>query len=302
MAEDGLNKAKIAPEQADTLLQQTTDALKNLKVSIEQKANGVDLNKKINDAASAMNTAKEHVMNATGTAAQQLKIELSLLPETLRQLPVEVQKTAADNIQQLEKTSSSVWEKIGGGKALNFAKTTIASAMENSGLNTALTKIGDVMGKVGEFANGLWEALKPHLSRLAETPGIAFMLGEKNLKNLQNWLGYDGDTVSIQQAFRSRLGKNVSFTITTKKEAQLFKDVRTDMLKKNGKKESEYTFDMFTQELMKTAELEPFTNDASTAKELPMTTVLSAAKKLVEKTPQATPAPTTPATPEPSKA
>lgn len=297
MAEDGLNKAKLPKEQADTLLQNTTDALKNLKNSIQQKANGVDLNIRINDAATAMNRAKEHVLDATGNAANQLKIELNLLPETLRQLPAEVQTTAAENIQQLEKTSSTIWEKIGGGKALNFAKTTVASAMENSGLNKVLTKIGDAMGKFGEFANGLWEALKPHLSRLAETPGIAFLLGEQNLKNLQNWLGYDGDTISIQEAFRSRLGKNVTFAITTKKEVQLFKDVRTDMQKKNGKKSEEYTFDMFVQELMKTPELEQFTNDAGTTKELPMATVLSAAKKLAEKTPQAAPA-TTPATPE----
>jgi len=265
-----------------------TNATEKVKAlnTIKNKATANEINAAI---SAIIEAEKEDVESATIAAAALLKTELLLLPETLRQLPDAVKKEAEANIEDLKKKSSSIWAKIGGEKVLNFAKSNVAAAMEGSGLNTALTKVGEFAGKIGEWANGMWEALKPHLAKMAETPGIAFLIGKDNLKNLQDWLGYDGDTVDIQKSFRARLLSTVVFTITTKQEVTAFKDLYKNMLSKKAKG-AEYSREDFVAELLDNSKLGEY-KSGTTKKELQMATVISIARIYVDSIQKETPAP-----------
>lgn len=258
------NPEQTRESEANVVLTTAVNALAALKTKVDPTPETIET------IVKAMDNAKERVEDASETVQAELEKALDELPGTLNALPDTLKTQAKENLNKIEQGRQTIFEKLKSGAKSGFEKVvdTLATTAE----------------KVGSFMNKMWESLKPHLSRIAETPGIAFLLGQENLTALQGWLGYDADTLPIQESFRSRLDEKVLFKITTKKEIQLFKDVYESMLTKTGRTKDIYTYDKFIGELFETQELEVFTKSSVAAGELPMATVITEAKKFVNET------------------
>lgn len=274
-------------EAADSLLEQTTNALSALKKSITNNASKEVLNRGIDSATSAINNAKEYATQASVDIQEKFETELNLLDGTLEALPDEIKKDANKKIETLREAKRTIFEKLKSTAKTGFEKVvdTLATTAET----------------VGNFMNKMWDSLKPHLARIAETPGIAFLLGEKKLSALQGWLGYDADSMLMQQQFRDRLPDDVSFTIANKKEAIALNDRYKKMLEKKGKKETEYPKEQFIADCIQGAkEQNILPIEKAGKKEYQMAQFVEAAKVLIEKEPQGTPTPATTPTPSTS--
>lgn len=265
-------------QEANNILQKSVEALAQLKSAVTPNRENLQ------QAANAIKQAKNYVDDASEQAQRTLEKELELLGPTLDQLTPELQAQSADDITTLKEGSQTIFATL-----KNRAKT---------GFEKVVDTLATTAEKVGNFMNKMWDSLKPHLARIAEAPGIAFFLGQKNLTALQGWLGYDADSILVQQQFRDRLPDDVSFTITNKKESIAFNDQYTNMLTKKAKKPTEYSKEQFIADCIQGAKEQnilPIVEEG--AKEYQMAQFVEAAKVLIEKEPQGTSTPATSASP-----
>lgn len=280
MSENGAEKSQKSPAEVSSLLDQTTNALKNLKASVDKPISNVDLNAQINAAAVAMESAKKYVVGKTSAAAEALREELKYLPDTLNALPDAVKQTSAKNIETLEASRKSIFETV--------------TTATKTGFNRTVDAVATGMEKVGEFLSKIWDGMKPTLKRFVDMPMFAYFMGPDTLKTLKAALGYDEEMEAVEKDIRERLPDTVKFSLTLKKELTMFKDVYDKMLQKTNKSPEKYSRGAFIHDILGTyVKLEG-------KKEISMLEIVAGGKKLVEETKEVTPPPT-PASATPAK-
>lgn len=287
------------PESPESVAEYTMNKLKELRTAIESKATEPEIKEKIDAASAAMERAKnltvETVDNAIDTfKINELKKEIELLPETLKNLPEAIGEETVKKAGMLKRASESVLQSI--GSAVNATSTFAKNGFE---------KAIDGLAFIGEKIMGALEKIKPAIAKMLARPFFVKMIGgaigTEYVTLLQEWLGQDVAMTQLFDEINKRLPEGTIFmgNVNEEKAILQFNDAYGEV---KATKPGDYTKVLFFRDIQTNngIDFNALAANAEGKKMLTMADVAKGAEKYaaqVREEQKNKPAPTPPTTP-----